>query len=257
MQSNQIGAQLYTLRDHLKTPSDIAASLQKVRAIGYEAVQVSGMGAIEEEELLRICDGEGITICATHEPTDTILNEPQRVVERLQKLGCKYTAVPYPNGLTFDSVQVVEEFAARINRAGEVLHNNDQVLMYHNHQIEFVRVDGQLVLEILYDATDPRFLQGEIDTYWVQYGGGDSVDWCQRLQNRLPVIHLKDYAITPDNKPIMAEIGYGNLNWPAILNAAEESGCEWFVVEQDVTPGDPFDSLKMSFEFLRDNFCDS
>jgi sugar phosphate isomerase/epimerase len=256
MQVNQVAAQLYTLRDHLKTPSDIAASLKKVREIGYEAVQVSGMGAIDEDELVRICDGEGITICATHEPTDTILNDPQRVVERLQKLNCKYTAVPYPNGLTFDSVQVVEEFAARINKAGEVLYNNDQVLMYHNHQIEFVRVNGQLVLEILYDATDPNYLQGEIDTYWVQYGGGDPVDWCQRLQNRLPVIHLKDYAITPDNKPIMAEIGYGNLNWPAILDAAEEAGCEWFVVEQDVTPGDPFDSLRLSFEFLNDNFCE-
>jgi sugar phosphate isomerase/epimerase len=255
MQVNQVAAQLYTLRDHLKTPSNIAASLKKVRAIGYEAVQVSGMGPIDEDELVRICDGEGLTICATHEGTNTILDEPERVVERLQKLNCKYTAVPYPNGLNLDSVASVEEYAARINRAGEVLYNNDQVLMYHNHQIEFVRIDGQLVLEILYDATDPNFLQGEIDTYWVQYGGGDSADWCQRLQDRLPVIHLKDYSITKENKPIMAEIGYGNLNWPEILAAAEESGCQWFVVEQDVTPGDPFDSLKMSFEFLRDNFC--
>jgi len=256
MQTNQIAAQLYTLRDHLKTPQDIAASLKKVRAIGYEAVQVSGMGPIDEAELVSICDGEGLTICATHESTDTILNEPQRIVERLQKLGCKYTAVPSPGGITIDSVASAEQFASRMNEAGKVLYENDQVLMYHNHHFEFMRYDGQMVLEIFYDTTDPNYLQGEIDTYWVQYGGGDPVDWCARLQDRLPVIHLKDYAISDERKPLYVEIGYGNLNWPAILDAAQEAGCGWFVVEQDTTPGDPFDSLKMSFEFLRDNFTD-
>ncbi|MDF2440629.1 MAG: hypothetical protein JWN98_1613 [Abditibacteriota bacterium] len=256
MQINQIAAQLYTLREYLQTPQDIAASLKKVRTIGYEAVQVSGMGPICEEELVSICDGEGITICATHESTDTILNEPQRVVERMQKLSCAYTAVPYPNGLSLDSVASVEAYAARIDAAGKVLFDNDLTLMYHNHEIEFARIDGQMVLEVLYDSTDPNHLQGEIDTYWVQFGGGDPVDWCQRLQNRLPVIHLKDYAVSTDRKPMFAEIGYGNLNWPAILDAAQEAGCQWFVIEQDTTPGDPFDSLKMSFDFLRDNFTD-
>jgi sugar phosphate isomerase/epimerase len=76
------------------------------------------------------------------------------------------------------------------------------------------------------------------------------------LEDRLPLIHLKDYAIDSDNKVTFAEIGYGNLNWMEIIAAADDSGCQWFIVEQDTCAGDPFDSLKMSFDYIRDNLCD-
>lgn len=251
MQINQVAAQLYTVREFCKTPTDIAETLRKVREIGYEAVQVSAIGPIAEEELASMLDGEGLICCATHEPTATILDEPERVVERLQKLNCRFTAVPSP-GVNLETLDDVRNFAARINRAGEVLFRNDQVLAYHNHHMEFRRIDGWSILETIYAETDSNYLAGEIDTYWVQYGGGDVVDWCQRLQDRLPLIHLKDYAVDTNNTPVFSEIGYGNLNWGFILPAAEGAGCQWYIVEQDTCPGDPFDSLRLSFEFLRD-----
>lgn len=68
-------------------------------------------------------------------------------------------------------------------------------------------------------------------------------------------MHLKDFAITHDNQISYAEIGQGNLNWLAIIQAADLSGCQWFVVEQDTCPGDSFDSLRQSFNFIRDNLC--
>ncbi len=49
----------------------------------------------------------------------------------------------------------------------------------------------------------------------------------------------------------MMEIGNGVLDWPAILSAADDAGCEWFIVEQDVCPGDPFDSIAQSYRYLR------
>lgn len=260
MRIEQVGAQLYTVRDFMKEPSEMARSLAKIRAIGYQAVQVSGTGPIEESELAKMCAGEGLAICATHEPTKTILEEPARIVERLQKLGCKYTAVPSPGGggLDSSSVEGVLDFARRMDEAGAVLHQAGCTLMYHNHAGEFVRVgEGaarKTILEHFYDSTAPENLAGEIDTYWVQFGGGDPVAWCKKLSGRLPVIHLKDYQFTAENKPGFAEIGYGNLDIRAIIEASEAGGCEWFVVEQDTTPGDPFDSLRMSFEFLKQNF---
>lgn len=250
MKRHQIAAQLYTVCDFLKTPADIAASMKKIRAIGFEAVQVSAMGAIEEAELMRILDGEGLTCCATHEATKLIVEEPQRVVERLQKLNCKYTAVPSPGSFELKTRAQVLDYAKQIEAAGKVLHENGQVLTYHNHHIEFRKIEGETILDTIYNQTDAHFLQGEIDTYWVQFGGGDIVNWCEKLRNRLPLLHLKDYRITDDNKPDFAEIGQGNLNWREIIAAAEKSGCEWFIVEQDTTPNDPFDSLKTSFDYL-------
>jgi sugar phosphate isomerase/epimerase len=99
-------------------------------------------------------------------------------------------------------------------------------------------------------------LQGEIDTYWVQYGGGNSTAWCHRLQNRLPLIHLKDYGLTTESEPVFREIGYGNLDFKEIVPAAEKAGCEWFIIEQDTCPGSPFDSLQLSFQYIKENLCD-
>src|SRR5438067_1830798 len=136
MKLNQAAAQLYTLRDFLKTPADIATSLRKVRAMGFEAVQVSGMGPIAEEELMRILDGEGLVLCATHEPAKKILEEPAAVVERLQKLRCKYTAYPFPAGVDFTNPGHLRDLIAGLNRAGQMLRDAGQVLTYHNHAHE-------------------------------------------------------------------------------------------------------------------------
>ncbi|MCS7047928.1 MAG: sugar phosphate isomerase/epimerase [Verrucomicrobiae bacterium] len=251
MKPHQLAAQLYTVREYCKTPADIAASLKKIRDIGYPAVQLSGLGPIAEDELVRICRDLGLTICATHEPSARILDEPHAIAERLKKLGCRYTAYPYPAGVDFGSLASVRDLAAKLNHAGKVLHDAGCVLCYHNHHMEFRRFNGKTALEIIFAETDPRYLQAEIDTYWVQYGGGNPVTWCQRLAGRLPLIHLKDFAINDQNQITFAEIGHGNLDWPAILRAADLAGCQWFIVEQDTCPGDPFESLATSLRYIR------
>ena len=256
MKLPQVAIQLYTLRDFLKTPADIARTLAKVGAIGYKAVQVSGMGPIPEEELMRILDGEGLTLCATHEPANDILDRPQAVAERLEKLRCTYTAYPFPAGIDFTDRSQIEQLALGLNHAGKVLHEAGRVLAYHNHAIELLRFNGGTVLDYFYAQTDPRYVQGEIDTYWVQFGGGDPVAWCRKLKGRLPLLHMKDYQITTKSEATFSEIGSGNLNWPAIISAAEESGCRWFIVEQDSCAGDPFESIQKSLEYISAHLCE-
>ena len=255
MKINQVAAQLYTVREFLKTPKDIAQSLRKIKDIGFQAVQVSGMASIEEQDLMKMLQDTGLICCATHEPSNDILDKPEKVIERLKKLKCIYTSYPYPGDIKFDTIENIKQFAKRLNESGKKLHNAGLVLTYHNHQIEFQKVNGKLVLEWILQETDPTYLKVEIDTYWVQYGGGNPVDLCQRLKNRLPLLHMKDFKITKENKPDFAEIGYGNLDWKNILSAAEKSGCQWFIIEQDTCPGDPFDSLKKSFEYTKEYLC--
>lgn len=256
MNLHQVAAQLYTVRDHLKTPREIAASLRKVRTLGYEAVEISGMGAIDDGELARMLKNEGLACCATHEDGEQLLTKPERVIDKLQALGCRITTYPWPGANPpFGSIHDVREFAKKLNTAGEVFHKAGITFCYHNHHMEFRRVAGKTVLEILYAETDARFVQAELDTYWVQFGGGDPADWCKRMKDRLVVLHMKDYAINTKNEVVFAEVGSGNLNWPAIIATAEESGCRWFVPEQDICPRDPFESLKQSFQFIRANLC--
>ncbi|MFH0953783.1 MAG: sugar phosphate isomerase/epimerase [Verrucomicrobiota bacterium] len=255
MKPSQIACQLYTVRDHLKTPRDIAASLKRVRAIGYEAVQVSCLGPIADDELAKILRGEGLTCCGTHEDGARLLSDPGSLVDRLRKLDCGITTYPWPGDTRFGSLIDVRSFALKLNAAGKILHEAGITFCYHNHHMEFRRVGGRAVLEVIYTETDPRYLQAELDTYWIQFGGGDPEDWCRWMKDRLVNLHMKDYGIGPDNQVVFAEVGSGNLDWPSIVSAAQDSGCRWFIVEQDTCPGDPFDSLKQSYDFVRKNLC--
>jgi len=250
----QVAIQLYTLRDYCQTASDYATTLKKVAQIGYQAIQISGTGpSITPQELRSVADGEGLTICATHEGADVIRENPSAVVDKLAALGCEYTAYPYPAGVDFADTASVGKLVKDLESAGEKLRDASQILCYHNHAHEFVNFHGKTVLDFIYAETSPENLQGEPDTYWVQAGGGDPVEWCTRLANRLPLLHMKDYAVDATGRPWFAEVGSGNLDFPAIVAAAEQSGCKWFIVEQDTCPGDPFESIAKSFGYAKEH----
>ncbi len=126
------------------------------------------------------------------------------------------------------------------------------ILGYHNHSLEFAKYGGMTILDfILNHAPDLAF---ELDTYWVQHGGGDPTAYCRKYAGRIPALHLKDYVIV-HGKPDYAEIGNGNLDFHRIIQEAENGGTSLFIVEQDTTPGDPFDSLRQSYQYLVSQFC--
>lgn len=253
MRLNQVALQLYTLRDFTKTASDFAVTARKVRAIGYEAVQISGVGPIPDQELVKICRNEGLRICGTHESGKVIIEETQKIVDRLGLLGAVYTGYPHPH-VPLTTIEEVLSLASALDKAGKILRKAGHVLTYHNHAMELRKFDKKTMLDLFFEHTNKQNLQATIDTYWIQDGGGDPAEWCRKLKRRLPMIHMKDYGVSRDNRTgTMMEIGNGNLNWPAIIQAAEKSGCEWFIVEQDICPGDPFESIKISYEYIKTN----
>lgn len=251
MKTDQIALILYTLRDYCQTGQDLRDTLSKVRDIGYTAVQVSGVsGEIPPEEIREALDANGLVCCATHEPGDRIRQQPESLIPRMITLGSTCTAYPFPAGVDFESAESVASLVADLSRAGRVLADAGITLCYHNHAHEFFRQGNKTILDAIYDGTDPSVLQAELDTFWVQAGGADPVAWIKKLSGRLPVIHLKDYGVRANGDKHFAPVGSGNLDWSAILPAAESAGCKWFIVEQDTCDGDPFEAVAESFRFL-------
>ena len=248
MSSSVIAAQLYTVRDFLKTPADIAASLKKIKNAGYEAVQLSGLGKIGPKELASILAGEGLTCCATHQSLERFKNEPAEVIEEHHILKCKYSAIGY---FTANSADAWRNFANQYNSIASQYRESGLSIGYHNHSHELARFDGSTALQILVDRLDKSVFM-EIDTYWITHGGGDPAHWIGKLKGRIPCVHLKDMAVDSDRKQFMAEVGEGNLNWPAILTACKHAGVEWYIVEQDTCRRDPFESLKISLGNLKE-----
>lgn len=252
----QIAAQLFTIREFTKTRKDFAASMVKIRNIGYQAVQVSQIGDISDADVKRICDDNGLTICNTHASVDDLLRKPDAVIEQHRLWGARHVAIggmPLENR---ESEAGFRRFAEVANGIGERLHDAGLTFSYHNHSFEFLRFGARSGLELIFDETDPRYVQAELDTYWIQHGGADPVVWIERMQDRMPVIHLKDMVMLPPDdgaRPVqvMAEVGEGNMNFAGILAACQRIGVEWYAVEQDICQRDPFESLAISYRNLR------
>jgi sugar phosphate isomerase/epimerase len=246
-----LAAQLYTIRNHTKTAEDFAASMKKIKEIGYTAVQVSAIGPIPHDEVWKIVSDLGLTVCNTHIGWDKLQSDIDDVIAQHKLWQCQHVAVgSMPAEYREGDEDGYKRFAAEAAEVGEKLAAADLTFSYHNHNFEFVRFGNRTGLDLIYDETDPRYLQAEIDTYWVQAGGGDPAAWIMKVKDRMPVVHLKDMAVS-GREQVMAEVGEGNLNWPAILQACKDANVEWYAVEQDITPGDPFDSLKISYDNLR------
>lgn len=240
-----IAAQLYTLREHLKTPEAIAATLQRVREIGYQAVQLSALGPIQTDRLKEILDANGLTVCATHIGWDRLRHDIQSVIDEHRTLGCRHVAIgSMPR--EYRNQEGYRRFAREASEVAETLAGSGLTFSYHNHDFELERYESKTGLEILIDESVSS-LAFEIDTYWVQHGGGDPAAWIRRVSGRIPLVHLKDMTVKR-GEVRMAEVGEGNLNWPAILEACREAGVEWYIIEQDICQRDPFESLAISLK---------
>ena len=249
MPDSVIAAQLYTVRDHLKTPEEIRASLKKVRKIGYEAVQTSGLGPIAPEELKQIADGEGLKIIATHIDYQSICQAPQTVIDEHQMWGCRHVGIGGMPG-EFRNPEGFARFAREASQAVRPLIDAGLTFNYHNHSFELEKFAGKTGLDTLFEESDPEVFSFEVDTYWIQHGGGNPVSWLRQLKDRMCIVHLKDMAMQ-GSQQLVAEVGEGNLEWPAILEACREAGMEWYIVEQDTCQRDPFESLSISLQNLR------
>ena len=246
-----MGAQLYTVRDFTKTAEDLAATLDKVAAIGYTTVQISGIGPIDPAAVARLLQASGLTCVATHMGWERFLNDLEAVIEEHRMWGCRHPAI---GGLSaeYHSSEGLDKFLAELPAVAGKLAEAGMDFSYHNHSHELARFDGRTWLAMLYERAAPAILKAEIDTYWIQAGGGDPAAWIRKCAGREPLLHLKDMCVTPEREARYAEIGEGNLNWPAIFAEAEAGGVEYALVEQDLCyERDPFDSLAISYRNLR------
>jgi len=249
MAGSVIAAQLYTVREFTKTPADIAATMKKVAASGYEAVQLSAVGPMDPKELRKVCDGEGLKICATHIGYEQMRDDPQAVIDLHHTYGCTYAGIGGLPG-EYRNAEGFARFAKEASEVARRLAEGGLKFVYHNHSFEFEKFGGRTGLAILAEESDPAVFLFEPDTYWVQHGGGSPATWLRRLKGRAPCLHLKDMT-NKGGKQLMAEVGEGNLDWPEILAAAREAGTQWYIVEQDTCQRDPFESLAISLRNLK------
>lgn len=243
----KLGAQLYTVRDFTQDLEGLAASLKKIASIGYTTVQLSGTCPFEGEWLKEQLRQNGLSCVLTHVPAAELQTDTDKVIAKHKRFGCAYIGLGY-YAFNEDSNEGYRRFGELYRPVAQQIQSNGLYFMYHNHDQEFDRRDGKLIIERL--AEDfPKALMGfTLDTFWVQAGGADPARWIERLSGRVPCIHLKDFAYGRK----MAVVGEGNINFERVFEKAESSGTAYMLVEQDDCNGeDPFDCLRRSYQYLK------
>ena len=263
-----IAVQVYSVRDDAS--ANLYGTLKKIKEMGYDGVEFAGLYGAKPADIKACCQELGLIPISAHVPYVDMLKDPIGVLSDYAEIGCKYVVVPYlmpehrPDNANFP---YVVEFIGILGKAAKTF---GMQMLYHNHDFEFLKIDGKYALDILYEEVPADLLQTELDTCWVNIGGENPADYIMKYSGRCPVVHLKDFfgeksddmyeligiekkAPTRPSNFEFRPVGSGLQNFPAILDASEKAGAQWVIVEQD-NPSmglKPLECIEKSREYLK------
>lgn len=257
-----IGLQLFTIRDAMA--ADPKAALARVASLGFNAIEGAtytgtqlfyGMSAAEYAKTLK---DNGLIAPSSHymlgeamDAKGTLSNEWQKAVDDAAAVGTKYMVCAYllePERGTLDHYKATAE---KFNKAAEVCKKGGIQFCYHNHDFEFEAQDGKYPFNVLLEQTDKDLVKFELDLYWTSKANQDPIALFNQHPGRFPLWHVKDMGKTAEKN--ITEVGNGSIDFKKIFAQSKKSGLDYFFVEQDICPGDPFDSISQSIAYIKKN----
>lgn len=270
MKKFPVALQLYSIRDFLDI--DFEGTIQKVKDMGYDGVEFAGTYGKTAQEIKSLCEKVGLETISAHVPFGDMLNDPENTMKFYSEIGCKFIVIPY---LTEEYRPGAEKFNEVIEGAkvlGEAAKKHGMKLLYHNHDFEFAKINGEYALDILYKEVSADLLETELDTCWVNVGGENPSEYLKKYTGRAPVLHLKDFVGQKSDKMYaliglddstdtkntatafeFRPVGQGVQDFTSILEAAKSAGTQWVVVEQDSPScgNTSMECVQMSIDYLK------
>ena len=269
-----VGIQVYGLRDLLEnTPENFKNVMQQVKDLGYDGVELAGLYGLEPAFVKATLDEIGLVPISAHVAFQDMMDDIDKVIADYSAIGVKYLVMPYmaeeyrpanPEGF--------KEFLPLLNQVGEKIHKAGMTFLYHNHDFEFVKLEnGKWGYDEMFDSIPAENLQSELDTCWCDVATGEAPEFVKKYTNRIPVVHLKDYIKKGEVKNMykligieeeesdgdtgyfgFRPVGFGQMIWEPVLDAAIEANANWVIVEQDEHYElEPLECARRSREYLR------
>lgn len=269
-----IGLQLYSVRDFLE--KNFYGTLKKVKEMGYDAVEFAGgFYGHTAEEIKEMCEDLGLDPISAHVGRGVIMADVEKVISDYREVGCRYIAIPWADrNKELPGADGYEDFKKDLRTISAECKKYSIPLLYHNHDFEFVKIDGKNKLDILYSDLPADVLQTEIDTCWARVGGENPSEFILKYSGRAPLVHIKDYVgersanmyalidggkveKTEETKPAvpfeLRPVGSGVQDVASIIKASEKAGAVAVIVEQD-NPSMGLNSLecaKKSIDYIK------
>jgi sugar phosphate isomerase/epimerase len=248
--SGKTGLALYTIRDAMG--SDPAAALAQAGATGYNWLEAAGYSdrafyGMKPAQFGRLVKRNGMELISTH---NQIRPENDDImIEDAVEAGLKYMILPSLPHEWSSSIDGYKKAAEYFNRAGEKCKRAGLRFGFHNHQIEFMEIDGRVPYEVLLENTDPKLVLFEIDLAWITAAGKDPLVYFAKYPRRFELWHMKD--LSPEKQD--ATLGEGIIDFKPILAKAKESGMKYWFLEQDnCRTHSPMESIAISRSYFLD-----
>lgn len=232
------GVVSYTFRHQFE--EDIPGTLDLIQEMGFRHIEFSSLFGATAAELRELLDERGLVCTSYGVSYNALVEDTEAVIEEAKALGAEYVRVAsIPHEAPFD-VEDAARAAEDFNSAGRVLAENGLSFAYHNHGFEFRPHEGGTFFDYLVEHTDPDYVSFEMDVFWVAHPGHDPVALLQQYPDRFKLMHLKDLkeGVEGDysgSAPADYDVplGSGQVDFPALLQAAQDSAIEYFYIEDE------------------------
>jgi sugar phosphate isomerase/epimerase len=255
------GMTLYTVRNEMG--KDPKATLKAVADLGYKYIEAvdykdGKFYGMTPEEFKSYLKSLGLKPISVHMGSMTTENADKLITD-VKVAGFKYFIAPVPpmGMFKFDPKTRKLGMEGSMEKLADILNTIAQKataagleFLYHNHDFEFqANKDGIVPIDYLLEKLDPKYVNFQMDLYWVTKAGADPVAYFQKYPGRFKIWHVKDM----DEQGRFAPVGNGKIDFGRILKNAKLSGMKYYIVEQDqVFDGmTPIEAIKTSKEGLK------
>ncbi len=255
------GMTLYTVRNEMA--EDPVETLKKVSEIGYKYIEAVnyedgkfyGMTPAEFKKQLENLELSPLSV---HMGMVNLDNADQLIAD-VKAAGFRYFVIPVPpmgmfkfdrETRTLSMSEDVEKLASILTTLGEKCNAAGLELLYHNHDFEFkANSKGIVPIDYLLENVDPDLINFQMDLYWVTKAGADPLAYFEKYPGRFKIWHVKDM----DKEGRFAPVGKGTIDFGKILAEKDQSGMEYYIVEQDMTFDglEPLEAITISREGLK------
>ena len=255
--------------------------LRKIKEAGYDGIEVNrymihptslfvrgltkaaGMpsgnaGKYDWPSLLKECSLETVSL---HTDLDTLTRNYEKVIEDGHELNTARIVITGMYNYPYHRKQDVEELCDRLNAIGSRLKDDGFRLLYHNHNVEFTRIDGSLkAYDLMMEKCDRDCVNFELDAYWAADAGVDPLKLMKKLGDRMKLWHITDRGVRIQRTPITpivkydsVELGRGNLDIDGMYDYALKQDVSYCVLESHKNWIDksPMASILLSSEYLK------
>ncbi len=224
----RIGLQEYTVRS---IDEPLSETLERATRARFQGVELRPKH--ETEAVLDALHRTGLTVPSVGADFESLVADPERHVDTCEAFGCEDLVVLWLGEERFSSQGALSDTATELDALADEVADYGLSLHYHNHDHEFVEVDGRLAFEQLVEETDA--ISFELDLGWAGTGGVDPVEYLDRIGDRVSLAHVKDMDFDDGE---FVTFGEGDLDIQSSVEAARDHDLEWLIFEND-EPIDP------------------